>query len=139
LIFEMRLFSTNYPFNCDSGAEFYGTAGRMMVSKRGKVEVFGERDSGSTTPNPKSRRSLVAGGHQADFLDAIRQDRKPSADVAIGHDSVALVHLANAAVRLGRSLNLDPRTEQIVGDEQANALLSRQYRQGGHWAVPRGV
>jgi predicted dehydrogenase len=138
LIFEMRLWSTNCPFNCDSGAEFYGTAGRMMVSKRGKVEVFGERDKRIDNAQPKEPPQL-AGSHQADFLDAIRQDRKPSAAVAVGHDSVALVHLANAAVRLGRSLTLDPRTEQIVGDEQANALLSRQYRQGGHWAVPRGV
>ena len=44
LIFEMRLWSTNYPFNCDSGAEFYGTAGRMLLSKRGKVEVYGARE-----------------------------------------------------------------------------------------------
>ncbi len=24
-------------------------------------------------------------------------------------------------------------------DEQANALLSRKYREGGHWAIPKGV
>jgi len=34
LVFEMRLWDTNYPFNCDSGAEFYGTGGQLMVSKR---------------------------------------------------------------------------------------------------------
>jgi len=140
LIFEMRLFSTNYPFNVDSGAEFYGTAGRMMVSKRGKCEVFGERDKRIDNARPKKPPQLVAGGHQADFLDAIRQDRKPNADVVVGHDSVALVHLANAAVRLGRSLNLDPRTEQIVGDDAAaNQLLGRRYRKEGHWAIPKGT
>ena len=44
LIFEMRLWSTNYPYNCDSGAEFYGTEGRLFVSKRGKLEVYGPRN-----------------------------------------------------------------------------------------------
>jgi predicted dehydrogenase len=40
LIFEMRLWSGNYPHNCDSGAEFYGTKGQLFVSKRGKVELL---------------------------------------------------------------------------------------------------
>ena len=138
LIFEMRLWDTNYPFNCDSGAEFYGTAGRMLVSKRGKVEVYGERDRRIDNARPKEPPQLV-GSHQADFLDAIRTSRRPNADVAEGHDSVALVHLANVAVRLGRSLRLKADKETIVGDEEANALLSRKYRAGGHWAVPKGV
>jgi predicted dehydrogenase len=138
LIFEMRLWSTNYPFNCDSGAEFYGTAGRMLVSKRGKVLVYGERDRPIDSPRPKTPPQLAA-SHQADFLDAIRERRKPSADVAEGHDSVALIHLANVAVRLGRSLQIEPGKEAITGDADANALLSRTYRAGGHWAIPKGA
>ena len=43
LIFEMRLWSTNYPHNTDSGAEFYGTKGQMYLSRRGKIEVRGDR------------------------------------------------------------------------------------------------
>ena len=65
--------------------------------------------------------------------------RRPNAEVEIGHVSTTLVHLGNLAMRIGRSLNFDPRTERIIGDEQANALLSRKCRQGGHPAVPRGV
>jgi hypothetical protein len=42
-------------------------------------------------------------------------------------------------VRLGRSLRLEAGKETIAGDEEANALLSRKYREGGHWAVPRGI
>ena len=138
LIFEMRLWSSNYPFNCDSGAEFYGTAGRMLVSKRGKVEVYDERNKRIDKAAPRDPPQLT-GSHQADFLDAILTNRRPHADVAIGHDSVALVHLANAALRLGRSLKLDAGQETVVGDEQATALLARSYRDGGHWAVPAGV
>jgi hypothetical protein len=49
-----------------------------------------------------------------------------------------LAHLANISCRVGRSLKLDPVKEQIAGDEEANALLRRKYRDG-HWAVPAGV
>ncbi len=138
LIFEMRLWSTNYPFNCDSGVEFFGTKGRLFVSKRGKLEVFDEREKRIEAPQPKEP-PLLAPSHQADFLEAVRAGRAPNADVAEGHDSVALVHLANIAVRRGLALQVDATTEQIVGDEQANRLLGREYRQGGHWAVPRGA
>src|SRR5262249_39616627 len=32
--------------------------------------------------------------------------------------------------RLGRKLTLDPATERFVGDSDANALLTREYRKG---------
>ena len=138
LIFEMRLWDTNYPYNCDSGADFYGTHGKLMVSKRGKIELLDESNRRDKKPQPKEPPQLSAGNHYVDFLDAIKTGRRPNADIAIGHDSVAPIHLANAAVRLGRSLEVDPQKEQIVNDPAANELLQRKYRAGGHWAAPRG-
>ncbi len=138
LIFEMRIWSTNFPYNCDSGAEFYGTAGRLFVSKRGKLEVYGERNARIEGAEPKSPVQFV-GNHQFDFVDAIRTGRKPTADIAIAHDFVALVHLANAAIRLGRSLQIDAEGESVIGDDEANQLLTRPYREGGHWAIPQGA
>jgi len=136
LIFEMRLWSTNYPYNCDSGAEYLGTKGKMFVSKRGKLEILGERNQ-KIEAQPKEPPKLLA--HREDFFDAIRTGRRPNADIEEGHRSVAVVHLANIAVRLGRSLEFDPQKEQVVGDEEASKLLSRKYRKEGHWAVPKGV
>ncbi len=138
LIFEMRLWSKNYPFNCDSGTEFYGTAGRMLLSKRGKLEIYDDRNKRIENESPKQAGNGIR-NHQVDFLDAIRAGRKPSADVAEGHDSVALVHLANIGLRLGRSLQVDPGPEQVVGDPEANKMLAGTYRQDGHWAVPKGA
>jgi len=54
-----------------------------------------------------------------------------NAPIDQGHISCALVHLANASYRLGRALRFDPLTEQVVGDDEANRLLSggdRGYR-----------
>jgi hypothetical protein len=47
-----------------------------------------------------------------------------------GHLSCVHCHLANIAYRLKRSLEFDPKTERFVGDEEANAMLTRNYRTG---------
>ena len=136
LIFELRIWSTNYPFNVDSGTEFYGTKGKMFLSRRGKMQILDERNR-PIEAKPKNPPKLL--GHGQEFLDAIKTGRRPNADIEIGHVSTVLVHLGNLAARLGRSLEFDPQKEQVIGDEEANALLSRKYREGGHWAVPKGV
>ncbi len=114
------------------------SAGRMFVSKRGKLEVYGERNQRLDDAKPKEPPTL-AGNHQEDFLEAVRTRREPNADIEIAHHSVALVHLGNVSVRLGRSLKVDSPKEQIVGDDETNRLLSRTYRNEGHWAIPQGV
>jgi len=138
LILEMRIWSTNLPFGEENGVEFYGTQGRMVLAKDRKLEIYGQhdrlRDDVKLDELPK-----MAPSHQADFLEAIRTGRKPTADVIEAHHSVALVHLANIAVRVGRALKVDPQREAILDDEEATRLLRRKYREGGHWAIPRGV
>jgi hypothetical protein len=41
-----------------------------------------------------------------------------------------ICHIAGISARLGRSLKWDPVAEQILGDDQANAMLARPYRKG---------
>lgn len=138
LIFEMRIWSKNYPYNCDTGVEFYGTKGMLFVSKRNKLQMWD--DSNQLVPDPKPNKPVTtAKNHQVDFLEAMASGRKPSADIRIAHDSVALIHLANIAVRTNRSVQIDPVNETILGDDAANQLLTRTYRSGGHWSVPKGV
>ncbi|HVT29776.1 MAG TPA: Gfo/Idh/MocA family oxidoreductase [Lacipirellulaceae bacterium] len=136
LVFEMRLWSTNYPYNCDTGVEFTGTEGKLMFSKRGKLEILGPRNKVIKQEQFKSDPSTE---HMENFLATIRSGTKPNAPLEEAHRSVALVHLANIAVRKGRSFAFDPERQQIVGDDQANQLMKRSYRHGGHWAIPRGV
>jgi hypothetical protein len=132
----MLLWSKNYPLNCDSGVEYFGTAGKMFLSKRGKMLIYDEQNRLVEEKRAVKDDPMV---HLNDFVDAIRTGRRPNADILEGFRSVALIHLANIAVRTGRSLEFDPRSEQIVNDESANGLLSRQYRDGGHWAKPTGA
>ncbi len=134
LIFEMRLWSTNYPENVDNGVEFLGTDGRMFLSKRGKFQLFAGRNQKMDKKVAGSLGGSVA-DQQRNLLDAIRGQAELRADAETAHLSASLPHLANIATRLNRSFEFDPNTEQCPHDEQANALLKRTYRDG-HWAVP---
>jgi predicted dehydrogenase len=136
LIFEMRLWSTNYPHNCDTGVEFIGSEGRMMISKRGKLEILGPRNKLISQERFEPAKNME---HMDNFLDAIRNDATPTATMEEAHRSVALIHLANIALRTGRAIEFDPASEQIVGDDEASRLLGREYRRGGHWAIPQGA
>jgi predicted dehydrogenase len=135
LIYEQRLWSTNYPHNCDSGAEFYGTKGQMFLSRRGKLQVLDENNKPmnlSIELNPQDDAA-----HVRNFCDAIQSGVKLNADALTGHISTSLCHLGNIATRLGRSLRFDPEKEQFIEDPAANALVRREYRE--HWGTPRGV
>lgn len=133
LVFEMRIWSKNYPHNVDSGIEFYGTKGMLFVSKRGKLSVWD--DSNRPVSDIRPAEVTVPRSHQVDFLESIAQSRVPTADIAEAHDSCALVHLANASLRAGRSLDIETNSGTIVGD-QADDLMGRTYRQAGHWSIP---
>ena len=73
------------------------------------------------------------------WIDCIKSGSVPNANVEIAHRTATAAHLANIAVRLGRTIHFDPAQERIIGDDEANAMLTRKYRKGGHWGIPNGV
>jgi hypothetical protein len=77
--------------------------------------------------------------NQQNWIDCIKNGSVPNANVEIAHRTATAAHLGNIATRLGRSIRFDPQEERILGDDEANALLSRNYRDGGHWGIPKGV
>ena len=131
-VYRLRPFPHFRPHNVDSGAEFYGTSGQMFLSRRGKIQVL----DGSNKPQDVSitPRGQDDSAHVRNFLAAIRNGEKLTADALTGHMSTSLCHLGNIATRLGRSLTFDPVTEQITGDDEANRLVGREYRE--HWGRP---
>jgi len=67
-------------------------------------------------------------GHMQNFIDCVREGGEPVSDVASHHRELSSCHLCNIAMLLKRKLRWDPVKEEFVGDEQANALLSRPQR-----------
>ena len=70
--------------------------------------------------------------HMANFIKAVKS-RKPEDNMAsaeVAHRSCVHIHIANISYRLGRSLKFDPETLKFVGDDEANAMLTKEYRKG---------
>jgi len=68
--------------------------------------------------------------HKADWFQAIRTGTRPAVDVEIGCRTAALCILGNLSYELGRKLVWDG--EKVIGDEEANRLLSRPQRDPYH-------
>jgi predicted dehydrogenase len=73
-------------------------------------------------------------GHMKDLLSCIESRGKPVADIEQGHISTATCILANLSQKLGRTLSWDAEKQQVVGDDEANGLLRRPYREP--WVHP---
>ena len=84
-------------------------------------------------------KSYGLGNHYANYIDAIRSADPSSFNKSIeeGFYTCALVHLGNISYRLGRSLEFDPVTMKFKNDDEASAMLTRNYRKP--FVVPEKV
>ncbi len=126
----------NYPFTAyglhgfDNGNVFYGTDGYMIFSRRGAFSVFlGQKEKkGPTEGDVRGQRGYIE--HRAEFLEAVRtRNRNTKANARVAHRSCGLVHLGEIAYRTGGQLEFDPQTETFRDHDEANALLSKSYRE----------
>jgi predicted dehydrogenase len=67
--------------------------------------------------------------HKADWFKSIREGHlRPAVDIEIAHRTATLCNLGNLSLLLGRKLVWDGDKQEVVGDPQANRLLSRPQR-----------
>jgi predicted dehydrogenase len=120
VVWEHRIWAKTGVRNQAFGIELVGEKGTLVVDDRGwRVE---------NGPEVAEKSSEMEKPHFRDFLDRIRDGKRPRADVEEGHRSTRLCHLGNIAYRLGRTLKFDATTETIPGDAEATRLLGRSYR-----------
>ena len=136
-IWEHRRFAGDGPEKPSIGCCFYGTKGTFHM---------GWRDGWTFYPDD-SKKSVIhqdselqePDGHNlqllwADFLSAIESGRRPVADIEIGHQATTLSLLGMLSLKLGRSVRWDGDAGRIIGDDEANSLLVREYR--APWTYP---
>lgn len=101
----------------------YGSKGYMAKTVRNWQTYMGRKRE----PGPTGSGT---GNHYQNFVNAIREGdaRTFNKSIEEGFYTCALIHLGNISYRLGRSLDFDPKTQQIVNDDHANAMLTREYR-----------
>ncbi len=130
------LIYENYPFTAyglhgfDNGNVFYGTEGYMVFSRRGAFRTFlGPKAKPGPTEGTTQRGARGYAEHMANFLNAVRtRNRATRSTAEIAHRSCALVHLGEIAFRTRGRLDFDPKTEKFVDCDEANRLLTKQYR-----------
>lgn len=129
LVWELRSFARHHPVEGkDSGTAFYGTDGVVVVHSKG-WDVYDKQDK-LVASHPASPLR-----HEANFLECMKTRKRPNADVEIGRRSTVICHLGNIAYRLGRSVVFDPVAENFGDDEEANAWLTKHYRES--YPLPR--
>ncbi|MEW6239018.1 MAG: Gfo/Idh/MocA family oxidoreductase [Candidatus Omnitrophota bacterium] len=139
LVFEVRHWMSNdeledrKPGDNIVGNLFLGSKGIMIIPNYSSYKIFMGKNH---TPD-KAREE--GGNHWANFINAVRSRnyKDLNADVEEGHLSAALCHLANASCRVERTLKIDPISERAIDDDEANALLTRNYR--SPFVVPEKV
>lgn len=77
--------------------------------------------------------------HMKNFFEGIRarDHKKLHADVEIGVRAASFCHLANIAFRTGRTLRIAQSTGRFLGDDEANSMLTRNYREP--YVVPANI
>ncbi len=129
--------------------EFRGTKGTVLMQE-GQVEIIPERIRDRELPalSPLHRKEdaqqsravhlamppRAAKGkadtadHTRNFLDCVKSRKPANCPVAVGHRSTSATLLGKIALRRERYLEWDAKNERVVNDEEANRLLTYEYR-----------
>ncbi len=146
LQFEVRGLYTNPDSGVSIGNLFYGTEGWMQLNESRWATFMGRENTpgptSSTTEVSADPFNLAGGGgeqHFANFIAALRSGKRTSqtCDIEVGYMSTVLPHLANISYRLGRRLEFDGKKEKFINAEDADKMLTREYREP--YVVPENV
>jgi predicted dehydrogenase len=136
--YEQRLWNSYRKEGSENTVAVYGTDGMAQVGRWvGGHHAFRAFDSKGELIHYEQEPQPDFNFHARNFIDCIRTRELPNADIEIGHISTTLCHLGNIVARTKRTIQVDAKGEQIVGDEPANQYVRREYRE--HWSTPRNV
>jgi len=109
------------------GAKYFGEKGTLIVTG-GDGGCGTERKAMEYEPPPDGVHPYKSPGHEQDFMNCVRTREKPIMTIEAGHAVSTLCVLGNISYILGRKLEWDAAAERVVGDEEANRMLTRPNR-----------
>jgi hypothetical protein len=126
-VFEVRGRATNDEAGEKVGNLFYGSGGYAVGTDFYDTEGKKIPDE-KTDPKP----GWGTGDHFQNFIDAVisRDEAAVHGNPLDAHTGCAHIHLSNVSYRLKTSLDFDPVGERFIGNDEANAMLTRDYRKG---------
>jgi predicted dehydrogenase len=123
-----------------NGVKFIGDRGWIFVTRSGAVtssDPSGPQIDPLQASDPKILTSVIGPNEvhllkvpeqHRNWLDAILTGVPVSAPAEVGHRACSTCLLHWTAMKTGRRLKWDPKAERFIGDDEANAMLSRPQR-----------
>ena len=108
------------------GCVFQGTAGSLFVDY-GSHQLFVKGKPVLDFIRPELTIANSP-GHLREFLDAVKSRQLTTCDIEYGHRLTKAGLLGNIAFRTGSRIVWDDEREQIVGNSNANKMVTRRYR-----------
>ncbi len=130
--------------------EFRGTKGTLLMQEGQGYVIVPEQVRAKELPalsplhrkenaaQARASKTLIEGravkgradtaDHARNFLDCVKGRKETHCPVEVGHRSTSATLLAKMALRRGRYLAWDAQKERVVNDEDANRLLTYEYR-----------
>jgi predicted dehydrogenase len=109
------------------GIYFHGEQA-TLYSNYTKHTLVPEAGRAAKLDVPREPKLPPSPGHHREFVDCIKSRKQPSCNVAYHHRVNVPLCLANLSLKLGRSIQFDPETERVVGDDEATAACVPTYR-----------
>ena len=108
------------------GIYFHGVNGTLLTDYSShQILPEGDRMNGMETPAKSIEPSP---GHELEWIECIKSRKQPSCNPGYHVKVDVPIELSVLSMKLGRSIKFDPKTEKIVGDDEAARLAIPEYR-----------
>ena len=88
----------------------------------------GSRGAGGSLGG-ESLEDQMFNANKRDWINCIKSRNPPFCGLEMGHRTAIICNLGNMSLRLGgRTIHWDPEKEVVVGDKEAAAMCTKQYR-----------
>ena len=111
------------------GTKWIGTDGWVWVNRGGFEASHAEWIEMRRLPEDLRKVKLYESrDHTRNFVDCVKSRKPTITPVETAHHSAIPGHLGLIAMLVGRKLKWDAKQEVLIGDPEANRLLTRDYR-----------
>jgi predicted dehydrogenase len=110
----------------DHGIQVIGSEATLLIDRKG-YQIIPEGANPQPILSPEGLTEGY-GEHQREFINCVRERKRPPCDALDGHRSTTALHLANISYKTGRKIFWDYEREQILNDSDAARYISKEYR-----------
>jgi hypothetical protein len=108
--------------------KFIGTEGWVAVARGTDRTEANPSSLLSSKIDPDTAQLVESKAQDQNFVDCVRTRANPVSTLEDAVRSDVISHLCDITIRAGRPITWDPKQEKIIGDSEAEKMLSRPMR-----------